>query len=134
MGLPRLYQDLVPPEDQASLEDLQFVATQIVDGFMSGGHRSTMKGGCTEFAEHRAYSPGDEVRLLDWRVYAKSDRYYIKEFDEETNLNAILLLDASGSMGFGMSTASKFAYGRALRLPRPAPALPARSGGSSAFS
>ena len=113
MGEPSLYYDLVLPEDQACMADLEFVATQIVDGFMSGQHRSTMKGGCTEFAEHRAYSPGDEVRLLDWRVYAKSDRYYIKQFDEETNLNAILVLDISGSMGFGLSTPSKFAYGRA---------------------
>ena len=107
------YLDLVSPQDQAPLENLELVSTQIVDGFMSGGHRSRMKGGCTEFAEHRAYSPGDEVRLLDWRVYAKSDRYYIKQFDEETNLNAMLILDASGSMGFKMSTPSKFVYARA---------------------
>lgn len=112
MGEPSLYSDLVLPEDQASLQDLDFVATQIVDGFISGNHRSTMRGGCTEFAEHRAYSPGDEVRLLDWRVFAKSDRYYVKQFDEETSLNALLVLDVSGSMGFGMSTASKFAYAR----------------------
>ena len=112
MGEPSVYRDLVLPEDQASLEDLQFVATQIVDGFISGNHRSTMRGGCTEFAEHRAYSPGDEVRLLDWRVFAKSDRYYIKQFDEETSLNALLVLDASGSMGFGLSGPSKFAYAR----------------------
>ena len=114
MGEPSVYRDLVLPEDQASLEDLQFVATQIVDGFISGNHRSTMRGGCTEFAEHRAYSPGDEVRLLDWRVFAKSDRYYIKQFDEETSLNALLVLDASGSMGFGLSGPSKFAYARSV--------------------
>lgn len=113
MGAPHGFHDLVLPEDQASLADLEFAATQIVDGFMAGGHRSKMKGGCTEFAEHRAYSPGDEVRLLDWRVYAKSDRYYIKQFDEETNLNAILVLDTSGSMGFRLDNPSKFAYGRA---------------------
>lgn len=107
------YLQFVDPADYAALEDLELVATQIVDGFVSGGHRSKMKGGCSEFAEHRAYSPGDEVRLLDWRVYAKSDRYYIKQFDEETNLNATLILDASGSMGFGASTASKFLYARA---------------------
>lgn len=113
MGEPSLYFDLVLREDQASIDDLEFVATQIVDGFMSGSHRSSLKGGCTEFAEHRAYSPGDEVRLLDWRVYAKSDRYYIKQFEEETNLNAVLILDTSGSMGFGLETPSKFAYARA---------------------
>ncbi|MCB1099595.1 MAG: DUF58 domain-containing protein [Verrucomicrobiae bacterium] len=95
------------------MENLELVSTQIVDGYLSGQHRSRLKGGCTEFAEHRAYSPGDEVRLLDWKVFAKSDRYYIKQFEEETNLNTILVLDGSGSMNFGMSTKSKFTYARA---------------------
>ncbi|MDA0812623.1 MAG: DUF58 domain-containing protein [Verrucomicrobia bacterium] len=108
-----LYGGLVDPEDQAPLENLELVSTQIVDGYLSGQHRSRMKGGCTEFAEHRAYSPGDEVRLLDWKVFAKSDRYYIKQFEEETNLNTLLVLDGSGSMNFSMSTKSKFTYARA---------------------
>ncbi|MEM7385047.1 MAG: DUF58 domain-containing protein [Verrucomicrobiota bacterium] len=104
---------LIDPEDFQALQDLELVSTSVVEGYLSGTHRSRLKGGCTEFAEHRAYSPGDEVRLVDWRVYAKSDRYYIKQFDEETNLNAVLLLDGSGSMAFSMGAPSKYVYARA---------------------
>jgi uncharacterized protein (DUF58 family) len=88
----------------------------MVDGLLAGRHRSKMKGGCAEFAEHRAYSPGDEVRLLDWRVFAKSDRYVIKQYEEEISLQAIIAMDASGSMGFGMSTVTKYQYAQAASL------------------
>src|SRR6185369_3457142 len=104
--------EYVSPADLAKTEYLDLISRQIVEGLYSGGHRSKRKGGSAEFAEHRAYSPGDEIRLLDWRVYGKSDRYYIKQFEEETSLQAMLVLDASGSMGFGLSTASKYAYSR----------------------
>jgi uncharacterized protein (DUF58 family) len=104
--------DSISPIDLAKTESLELVSRQIVEGLYSGAHRSKQKGGSAEFAEHRAYSPGDEIRLLDWRVYGKSDRYYIKQFEEETSLQAMLVMDASGSMGFGLSTASKFAYSR----------------------
>src|SRR5438105_2633039 len=102
--------DFVNPDDLAKTENLELLSKQIVDGFLSGRHRSKRKGGSAEFAEHRAYSPGDEVRLLDWRVFGKSDRYCIKQFEEETSLQAILVIDASGSMGFGMETMSKYDY------------------------
>ncbi|MCK4849743.1 MAG: DUF58 domain-containing protein [Phycisphaerae bacterium] len=92
------------------IDRLEMVATRIVDGFLSGRHSSYRKGGCVEFAEHRPYSPGDEIRLIDWRVFARSDRHYIKQFEEETNLQALLLVDASGSMEFGHSTVSKLRY------------------------
>lgn len=92
---------------------LELITRRVVDGLFAGKHRSTHRGGHCEFAHHRPYSPGDETRLIDWRVYAKSDRYFIKQFDEETNLRAMLLIDGSGSMNFGMSTASKFSYARA---------------------
>jgi uncharacterized protein (DUF58 family) len=108
--------DYVSPADLARTENLELVSRQIVEGLYSGRHRSKLKGGSAEFAEHRAYSPGDEIRLLDWRVFGKSDRYYIKQFDEETSLQAILVLDASGSMGFGLSTASKYEYSRIASL------------------
>jgi len=104
--------EYVSPADLAKTEYLELISRQIVEGLYSGGHRSRRKGGSAEFAEHRAYSPGDEIRLLDWRVYGKSDRYYIKQFEEETSLQAMLVLDASGSMGFGLSTATKYEYSR----------------------
>ena len=80
--------------------------------FLSGKHRSTHKGGCTDFAEFRPYAQGDDIRQLDWRHYAKCDRYYVKQFDDETNLQALLVADASGSMQFGMSTVSKWQFAR----------------------
>jgi uncharacterized protein (DUF58 family) len=108
--------DSVSPDDLAKTENLELLSQHIVDGFLTGRHRSKHKGGGAEFSEHRAYSPGDEIRLLDWRVFGKSDRYCIKQFEEETSLQAILVVDASGSMGFGMSTASKYVYSRAASL------------------
>ncbi len=93
---------------------LDVVATRIVEGYLAGMHRSPFKGGCVEFAEHRPYSPGDEVRLIDWRLFARSDRYHIKQFEEETNLQAMLVVDGSGSMGFGMETVSKLRYAQVL--------------------
>ena len=93
---------------------LELIAARVVEGFVSGKHRSPYKGGTIEFSEHRHYTPGDELRLLDWRAFARSDRYYIKQFQEETNLKATVVVDASGSMAFGRSTATKFDYARML--------------------
>ncbi|MEX2317871.1 MAG: DUF58 domain-containing protein [Pirellulales bacterium] len=98
------------PNALAKLGRLELIARTVVDGFLSGKHRSTHKGGCTDFAEFRPYARGDDVRLLDWRHYARSDRYYVKRYDDETNLQALLIVDASGSMSFGMSTVSKWRY------------------------
>jgi len=108
--------DFVNPDDLAQTENLELLSKQIVDGFLSGRHRSKRKGGSAEFAEHRPYCPGDEVRLLDWRVFGKSDRYCIKQFEEETSLQAILVIDASGSMGFGLGTMSKYEYSQRAAL------------------
>jgi uncharacterized protein (DUF58 family) len=98
------------PQLLAKLGRLDLIAQTVVDGFLSGKHRSTHKGGCTDFAEFRPYARGDSIRLLDWRHFARSDRYYVKCFDDETNLQALLIVDASGSMSFGMSTVSKWQY------------------------
>jgi uncharacterized protein (DUF58 family) len=89
---------------------LSMIARTVVEGYLTGVHKSPYKGFSVEFAEHRQYYPGDEIRHIDWRVYGKTDRYYIKEYEEETNLKAHLLLDASGSMGYKGAHVSKFLY------------------------
>ena len=91
---------------------LELLSRTVVDGLLAGKHRSTTKGGCCEFAQHRQYAPGDEIRQIDWQVYARNDRYFIRQFEEETNLHAMLAVDASGSMGFGLSTPSKLDYAK----------------------
>ncbi len=94
---------------------LAFVARNLVEGFLTGVHKSPYKGFSVEFAEHRQYYPGDEIRHIDWRAFGKTDRYYIKEYEEETNLRAHLLVDASGSMKFqGGNHPSKFQYAQYL--------------------
>ena len=85
----------------------------MVEGFLSGLHASPFKGFSQEFADHRQYMPGDELKTIDWKVYGRSDRFYVKEFQEETNLRAYILLDKSGSMGYGKSI-SKLEYAKYL--------------------
>jgi uncharacterized protein (DUF58 family) len=95
---------------------LQLLARQLVEGLSSGLHRSPHKGASVTFKQHRAYVPGDELRHLDWRAFARSDRFYIKEYEQETNLQATLLLDLSGSMAYAgkAATQSKADYAREL--------------------
>lgn len=90
--------DLLTPEQLAALGGLEFQARAIVEGALLGLHRSPKRGFSSEFAEHRNYRPGDEIRHIDWRMYARSDRYYVKQYQDETNLRAYLLLDVSASM------------------------------------
>jgi uncharacterized protein (DUF58 family) len=98
------------PQMLTKLGRLEIIARTVVDGLLSGKHRSTHKGGCTDFAEYRPYTQGDDIRQLDWKKFAKTDRYYVKRYDDETNLQALLIVDASGSMQFGMSTVTKWRY------------------------
>ena len=103
------------PAVVARLGTLELKARTIVEGFLSGLHRSPFKGFSVEFAEYRQYIPGDDLSTIDWKVYARSDRYYIKKFEEETNLDCHLLLDVSGSMGYGAHHGlTKFEYGAIL--------------------
>jgi len=103
------------PAVVARLGTLELKARTIVEGFLSGLHRSPFKGFSVEFAEYRQYIPGDDLHTIDWKVYARSDRHYIKKFEEETNLDCHLLLDVSGSMGYGSHHGmTKFEYGACL--------------------
>ena len=92
--------DILQPEELQSIVSLELMAKQTVEGAITGQHRSPHKGFSVEFAQHREYVQGDEIRRVDWKVFAKTDRYYVREYEEETNLRAMLLLDASGSMGY----------------------------------
>src|SRR5688572_6091661 len=94
------------------LAGLSLVARTVVEGYLSGQHRSPLRGNSAEFAQHREYVPGDELRRLDWKVFARSDRLVIKEFDEETSLDCHLLVDGSESMAFGSLAWTKFEYAR----------------------
>ena len=104
--------ELLDSKVLSSIGGMDFVSRMVVDGTMSGIHRSSHKGGCSEFEDHRPYVNGDELRHIDWRLFARRDRYYVKQFRDETNLQAWLVIDSSGSMRFGMSTISKFDYAR----------------------
>ncbi|HEX7117412.1 MAG TPA: DUF58 domain-containing protein [Longimicrobiales bacterium] len=103
-GAPRA--DLLTPHELAALGGLEFVARHVVEGFLAGLHRSPHRGFSVEFAEHRAYQPGDDLRYIDWRMYARSDRHYVKLFEEETNLRTYLLVDASASMAWSSAPAT----------------------------
>lgn len=112
--LPAQVSHVLDPKDLARLERLELLASRVVDGLLSGKHRSELKGGSAEFTEHRGYVPGDEIRLIDWKVFGKSDRYFIKQYIEQTCLQVIVVLDGSGSMAFGLNNETKFQYARAL--------------------
>lgn len=106
---------ILEAEDITSLEALQLYARTVVEGFTTGQHASPHKGFSVEFRQHRPYVQGDDIRRLDWKIFARADRFYIREYDEETNLRATLVLDASGSMGYrGRGGVLKFDYARKL--------------------
>lgn len=107
-------QNYFDPVVLARLSNLYLRARWVVEGVMSGIHRSRARGFSVEFEEHREYSPGDEIRRIDWKALGKFDRYFIKEYEDETNLRAYLLLDTSASMDYASDGVSKFAYGSIL--------------------
>ncbi len=102
------------PKELSKISRLEIRARLMVEGFISGLHNSPYHGASVEFAEHREYVPGDDVRDVDWKVYGRTDRYYIKQYEEETNLRTQILLDASESMDFGSHAMTKLDYARTL--------------------
>lgn len=102
------------PEVTARIRRLELTARRVVEGFLSGMHRSPYFGQSIEFLQHRQYTHGDEIRHIDWKVYARQDRLHIKQFEEETNLRLTLLVDRSGSMAYGNGESNKFDYSAAI--------------------
>lgn len=98
----------------ARISDLALLARTVVDGFMHGQHRSMRRGSSSDFAQHRSYQPGDDLRRIDWRVYGRTDRFYVKEYEADTNAGVLFAIDSSGSMDFGSGAVGKFDYGRFL--------------------
>ena len=107
---------LLDPAVLAKLGNLKLRVRAITEGILTGLHKSPHHGQSVEFAEHKEYAPGDEIRLIDWKAYGKFDKYYVKKFEQETNLRAYLVVDSSGSMGYRGDAArmSKLEYASAL--------------------
>jgi len=113
--MPTEYRQYLNPEIVSKLKGMELRARMVVEGFIAGMHKSPYHGFSVEFAEHRQYMPGDNIRDIDWKVYAKHDRFYIKQYEEETNLKAYLLLDCSRSMAYRSgSRVMKLDYARFL--------------------
>jgi uncharacterized protein (DUF58 family) len=102
------------PELLARIERLEFDARQVVEGYLAGRHRSPRHGFAVEFAQHREYAPGDDLRHIDWKVFGRTERYYLKQYEQETNLVAWLLVDASESMAYGSGSRTKYATAATL--------------------
>lgn len=102
------------PRVLARIDNLELLARTVVDGFLNGLHRAPYLGLSMDFAEHRPYVPGDDVRHLDWRLYARTDRHYVKQYEAETNANVVALLDVSASMAYGSGDVTKLDYARYL--------------------
>jgi uncharacterized protein (DUF58 family) len=104
----------VDPKILARFGNLELLARSVVDGFINGLHRAPFFGASIDFAEHRGYVPGDDIRRVDWRLYARTDRYYIKQYEADTNTNFTVLFDISKSMKFASGGVSKIEYGSFL--------------------
>src|SRR5262245_23759085 len=102
------------PSTLARIANLDLLSRTVVEGFISGLHHSPFFGRSLDFAEHRQYMPGDDIRLIDWKLFARTDRFYVKEFEADTNTNCTILLDVSRSMSFAKDSISKLDYGRYL--------------------
>src|SRR5437660_6828165 len=106
--------ELLDAVSLSKLANLELRARAVVEGALSGLHQSPHRGASVEFAEHKEYSAGDEIKHIDWKAYGKFDKYYVKRFEEETELRAYLLVDCSGSMDYRGAGMSKLEYARTL--------------------
>ena len=104
----------VDPKVLARIGSLELLARTVVDGFINGLHKAPYLGVSVDFAEHRGYMPGDDIRFIDWRVFARTDRFYVKQFEADTNANFSVMLDVSRSMNFKSQTLTKLDYGRSV--------------------
>ena len=104
----------IDPQILSTTNNLHLIAKSVVEGFVAGLHRSPYHGFSLEFAEYREYSPGDDIRRVDWKVYGRSDRSYVKKFEGDTNTQVFVLLDTSKSMTFSSQKVSKLDYARYL--------------------
>lgn len=111
---PNIYRQYLRPDVVSRLGRLDLIARMVVEGFIIGLHRSPYHGFSVEFAEHRQYMLGDDTKHIDWKVYGKTERFYIKEFEEETNMKCHILLDTSASMGYKSGKLTKLQYGTYL--------------------
>jgi uncharacterized protein (DUF58 family) len=114
MSLDRQTRSFLEPQVLARLASVPFMARKPMQGNVSGRHASPHRGASVEFAEYRKYVPGDDLRRLDWRAYGRSDRHYVKEFEADTNLRCCLIVDTSGSMGFGSTGITKIEYAKRI--------------------
>src|SRR6478609_7341245 len=104
----------VDPKILARVGNLELLARNVVDGFINGLHRAPFFGASIDFAEHRGYVPGDDIRRVDWRLYARTDKYFVKQYEADTNANFSVLLDMSKSMAFASQGVSKLEYGKCI--------------------
>lgn len=101
---------ILDPQTLTRVRSLEFEARQVVEGYLSGMHRSPYHGFAVEFAQHREYVPGDDIRHIDWKVYGRADRFYLKQYEQDTNLVGWMLVDASESMKYGSGSTSKYEF------------------------
>jgi uncharacterized protein (DUF58 family) len=109
-----LYKNYLQPEVLSKISNMELRAKLVVEGFITGLHKSPFHGFSVEFSQHRPYNAGDSLRFVDWKVYGRTDRYYIKQYEEETNLKSYILLDVSNSMNYASERISKLDYGKQL--------------------
>ena len=121
--------DYLDPQVIGRIKKLEMRSLRLVESFMAGSHKSRLLGISTEFAQHRQYVPGDDTKHLDWKVFGKTDRFYIKEYEEETNLSAWILLDISESMDYKSGAVSKLEYVSYIAAALPSARLVTVAGG-----